>query len=124
MNLLFTESPKYYSNVADTMYDYREHEPTTGKPNSFIALEAFDHLIAVLLQQFFFGLDVSGCALMYFRQFIGADCGTDDGVLFRFGNGTADSVHDIVSTIFCRKQGIESSPFTLDGMLQTAVYAV
>lgn len=61
---------------------------------------------------------------MHFRQFIGTDFGTDDGVLFCFDNGTVDAVHDIVRTVFCRNQGIEGSSFTLDGMLQTTVYAV
>ena len=61
---------------------------------------------------------------MHFRQFIGTDFGTDDSVLLRFDNGVVDAVHDIVRTVLCRNQGVESSPFTLDGMLQTAVYAV
>ena len=65
-----------------------------------------------------------GGTLMYFRQFIGADCGMDNGVLFRFENGMVDAVHDIVRTVLCRNQGIESRPLPLDGMLQTAVYVV
>ena len=87
-------------------------------------MEAFGHFDAMLLQQFFFGLDMLGCALMHFRQFIGADCGMDDGMLFCFDNGTVDAVHDIVRTVLCRNQGIKSCPLPLDGMLQTAVYAV
>ena len=44
-NLSFAESPQYYSNVANTMCDYREHYPTVGKPNAFIALEAFGVIV-------------------------------------------------------------------------------
>ena len=39
LNLLFAERPKYYGNVANTLCDYHEHEPTIGQPNAFIALE-------------------------------------------------------------------------------------
>ena len=87
-------------------------------------MEVFGHFNAVLLQQFFFGLDVLDCALMHFLHFIGADFCTDDGVLFRLDNGTVDAVYDIVRTVLCRNQGIKSCPLPLDGMLQTAVYAV
>ena len=87
-------------------------------------MEAFGHFIAVLLQQFFFGFDVSDCALVYFLQFIGVDLGTDDCVLFRFDNGTANALHYVVRTVLCRNQGFEGSPFPLNGMLQATVYAV
>ena len=65
-----------------------------------------------------------GGTLMHFRQFFGADFSTDDSVLFCLDNGVANAVHDIIRTALCRKLGIESSPFTLGGMLQAAVYAV
>ena len=87
-------------------------------------MEAFGYFDAVLLQQFFFGLDVSGCALMYFRQFVGVNFGMNDGVLLCLDNGTVDAVHDVIRTVLCRNQGIESRPFTLCGMLQATVYAV
>ena len=87
-------------------------------------MEVVGQFDAVLLQQLFFGLDVFGCALMYFRQFIGADFGMDDGVLLRLDNGTVDAVHDIVRTVLCRNQGIEGSTLTLGGMLQAAVYVI
>ena len=124
LNLLFAERPKYYGNVANTLCDYHEHEPTIGQPNAFIALEAFGHFVSVPLQQFFFGFDMSGSALMHFRQFISADFGMDDGVLLCLYNGTVNTIYDIIRTVLCRNQSIERRPFPLDGMLQTAVYAV
>lgn len=81
-----------------------------GQPNAFIALEVFGHFVPVPLQQLFFGLDMVGCALMHFSQFIGADFCMDDGILFSLDNGTTDAVHDIVRTVLCRNQGIEGSP--------------
>lgn len=78
----------------------------------------------MLLQQFFFGFDVSDCALVYFLQFIGVDLGTDDCVLFRFDNDTADALHYVIRTVLCRNQGFERRPFSLGGVLQAAVYAV
>ena len=87
----------------------KKSKPICREPNSFIALEVFGHFNAVLLQQFFFGLDVLDCALMHFLHFIGADFCTDDGVLFRLDNGTVDAVYDIVRTVLCRNQGIKKS---------------
>ena len=65
-----------------------------------------------------------GCALMHFGKFIGADFGLDNRMLFCLDNSSVDAVHDIVRTVFCRDQGFEGGPFTLDGVLQAAVYAV
>ena len=62
--------------------------------------------------------------MMHFRQFFGADCGTDDSVLFRLDNGTVDAVYEIVRTVLCRYQCVERCPFSLDGVLQVAVYVV
>ena len=61
---------------------------------------------------------------MHFRQFISADFGMDDGVLLCLYNGTVNTIYDIIRTVLCRNQSIERRPFPLDGMLQTAVYAV
>ena len=41
---------------------YRKYEPTGGQPNAFVVLEVFGYFLTVLLQQFFFDLDMVGCA--------------------------------------------------------------
>lgn len=83
----------------------------------------FWRCLAIFLQ-FFFDLDMVGYALMLFSLFICYDFGMDDGILFRLDNGTVNTVYDIVRTVLCRNHGIEGCQFTLDGVLQTAVYAM
>lgn len=77
-----------------------------------------------MLQQFLFCLDVVCAALVYLSQFFRADFGGDNGILFRFCNGVADTVHNIIRTVLGCIQGIKGCPFTLGGAHQTAVYAV
>ena len=78
----------------------------------------------MFLQKFFLCLDVVGRTLVYLCQFTVINLSMDDGILFSLDNGTADTAHDVVRTVLCCNQGIEGSPFSLDGMLQAAVYAV
>lgn len=75
-------------------------------------------------QKFFLRFDVSCGTLVYLFQFVRADCGLYDGMPFRFYNGVADAVHDIVCTVLGRIQSIESRPLPFGRVHQAAVYAV
>ena len=120
----FQQRPQCHYKVTEKLHDKQNREPSVGQPDTFIVMEVFGHFDAVFLQQSFFGLNVFGCALVYFCQFIRADCGLDDGMPFRLDNGVADAIHDVVRAVLGRKQGFESRPLPLEGMPQTSVYAV
>lgn len=75
-------------------------------------------------QKFFLRLDVGEGTLVYLFQFVRTDCGLDDGMPFRFYNGIADTIHNVVRTVLGRVQSIESRPFPFDGVHQASVYAV
>lgn len=76
------------------------------------------------LQKFFLRLDVSCGTLVYLFQFVRADCGLYDGMPFRFYNGVADTIHNVVRTVLGRVQSVESRPLPFGSVHQTSVYAV
>ena len=78
-------------------------------------------IFSVVLQYLFLCLDVPVSVLVHLFQFFRSYFDWDNGVLFRLDNGGADTIHDIVCTVLCRKQDIEGRPFPLDGVFHTAV---
>lgn len=75
-------------------------------------------------QKFFLSLDVSCGTLAHLFQFIRADCGLDDGMPFRFYNGVADTIHNVVRTVLGRIQSIESRPFPFGCVHKASVYTM